>query len=155
MARSVFGRLVKTIIKNDKMSASSVSLQAQGWARLNYRHYVPNNTMIPCSLATTASGTAQGFCSTNVDGASVCISKPFTGTQVFQGPSSNLQVNADHVPLGVGMAVCPANVGGVSSAGVSNGGQNVEFFAAPWQPYTQSTYRTATNLAPLRWPYLV
>ena len=131
---------------------SSNQYGAQGWQRLNSHNYVANNSMVPCSLATTAKGTAEGFCATNVDGASVCISYPFTGTSVFQGPSSNLQVNEDTVPLGVGMAVCAGSL--VGTQGATNGGQNVTFFAAPWQPYTQSTYRTATNLAPLRYPYL-
>ncbi len=126
------------------------STSTQGRFRMN--HQVPNNSMIPCSLATTAKGTAEGFCATNVDGASVCISYPFPGTQVFQGPSSNLQVNADHIPLGVGMAVCPSSLAGTN--GSTNGGQNTTFFASPWMPYTQSSYRTATNLAPLRYPYL-
>ena len=107
--------------------------------------------MVPCSLATTAKGTAEGFCATNVDGASVCLSYPFTGTQVFQGPSSNLQVNADHVPLGVGMAVCPSSIVGVG--GQTNGGQNVAFFSRQWQPYTQMGYQTATNLDTLRTNY--
>jgi len=128
--------------------------QAQGWYKQNVHNSVPNNSMVPCSLAMTAKGTAEGFCATNVDGASVCISYPFTGTQVFQGPSSNLQVNSDNIPLGVGMAVCPSSLGGVSGAGVTNGGQNTTFFASPWMPYTQSSYRTATNLGPLRYPYL-
>lgn len=126
-----------------------MNTSASGRFRMN--NQVPNNNMIPCSLATTAQGTASGFCATNVDGASVCTSYPFTGTPVFQGPSSNLQVNSDTVPLGVGMAVCPSSI--VGTAGQTNGGQNVQFFAAQWQPYTQSSFRTATNLAPLRTNY--
>lgn len=120
--------------------------------RFRMNSQVPNNNMIPCSLSTTAQGTASGFCATNVDGASVCLSYPFMGTPVFQGPSSNLQVNSDTVPLGVGMAVCPAQK--VSGAGVGgNGGQDVTFFANQWQPYTQMGYRAATNLAALRTNY--
>jgi hypothetical protein len=113
--------------------------------RFRMNNQVPNNAMIPCSLSTTAQGTASGFCATNVDGASVCLSYPFMGTPVFQGPSSNLQVNSDGVPLGVGMAVCPAQMVGKAAGG--NGGQDVTFFARPWQPYTQTGYRAATNLA--------
>ena len=133
--------------------SSTQAFQTSTSGRFRANNQVPNNTMIPCSLATTAKGTAEGFCATNVDGASVCLSYPFTGTQVFQGPSSNLQVNSDFIPLGVGMAVCPSSLAGVSASG-NGGGQNVTFFASPWMPYTQSSYRTATNLAPLRYPYL-
>ena len=125
--------------KTTKRSAMAYATSTQGRFRAN--NQVPNNAMIPCSLATTAKGTAEGFCATNVDGASVCLSYPFTGTQVFQGPSSNLQVNSDHIPLGVGMAVCPTSIAGRSGGG---GGQDVTFFASPWMPYTQSSYRTAT-----------
>jgi hypothetical protein len=127
--------------------SSTYAMMTSSNGRFRYNNAVPNNTMVPCSLATTAKGTAEGFCATNVDGASVCISYPFTGTQIFQGPSSNLQVNADFVPLGVGMAVCPSSI--VGTNGGTNGGQNVQFFASQWQPYTQMGFRSATNLAPL------
>lgn len=129
---------------------NSYATSSAGRFRSNYQ--VPNNNMIPCNLATTAKGTSEGFCATNVDGASVCLSYPFTGTPVFQGPSSNLQVNSDFVPLGVGMAVCPSSI--VGTAGQTNGGQNVQFFASQWQPYTQMGFRSSTNLATLRTNYV-